>query len=234
MGTAVIRARDDSDVDLRSMFCKSAIVVACVTVTAEIAMETQEENVRTSDRMNPTRDKATVHGLIAEPVLAAVIDESFGGLGIAVPVKLQPGQGVDVELMIDYGGVSCVALVRHVAILPSGARLGLEWKAQALSRCLRELLKVDTQINQELGRILPGGLSMMWKLFEAERWEFLLDNADRLRREVSSCGVHDLTQKIQEFQAVVQNEIDNPSAGDKSEVEKALNSLISQCIKVVR
>jgi len=183
--------------------------------------------------MNPTRDKATVHGLTPEPVLAAVIDESFGGLGIAVPVKLQPGQGVDVELTIEYGGVSCVALVRHVAVLPSGARLGLEWKAQALSRCLRELLKVETQVNQELGRVLPGGLSMMWKLFEAERWEFLLDNSDRLRREVSSCGVHELTQLITQFQTVVQAMIDNPSE-DKLPVEDALNSLISQCIKVIR
>ena len=77
----------------------------------ECVMDTQAANARTSDRMNPTRDKATVYGLTPEPVLAAVIHESFGGLGIAVPVKLQPGQGIDVELTIDYGGVSCVCLL---------------------------------------------------------------------------------------------------------------------------
>ena len=196
-------------------------------------METAADNARSSGRVEPTRNQAIVHGLTAEPVTANVIDESFGGIGIEIPVKLNQGDDVDIAVNVEYGGVTCIALVRHISAMDDGTKMGLEWKAQALSRCLREILSADTQVNRDLTRILPGGLSMMWKLFEARRWEFLLDSADRLRREVASAGIQELSQPITEFQEAVQSVIDVPSAESSNQVCNALNGLIGHCVRLV-
>ena len=204
-------------------------------------METAADNSRTANRMSPTKDTALVHGLTSSPVPAAVIDESFGGLGIAVPLKLTGEEAVselaDRELNIEYGGVSCVAVIRHVATMESGCRLGLEWKAQSLSRCLRDLLKLQPNGGgEDLARILPGGLSMMWKLYEASRWHFLLDNTDRLRRQVASCGVTNLLEPIDLFQQTVLEVADaggEMAEAKKDKVKTGLDDLIRQCIAAV-
>lgn len=203
----------------------------------ERTMETTADNSRTANRMHPTTDTAVVHGLTEKPILAAVIDESFGGIGIAVPLKLEPDQGIDIELTVEYGGVSCVALVRHVAALPSGCRLGLEWKAQALSRCLRDLLKIQPEENVDLLRVLPGGLSMMWKIYESGRWCVLIDCAGRLRRQVGATDAIDLDigKPIDQFCERVQEvaDSDHDDVIAKQMVCAALNDLIKRCINAI-
>lgn len=203
-------------------------------------METTADNSRVANRMSPTKDSALVHGLTATPVPAAVIDESFGGIGIAVPLKLVGDDSVrelaERELTVEYGGVSCVAVIRHVAPMQTGCRLGLEWKAQALSRCLRDLLKLQPDVGEELTRILPGGLSMMWKLYEASRWHFLLDSTDRLRRQVSSCKVSELNEPIEHFQQIIREVSglgESTTDAAKEQVKAGLNNLIRQCIAAV-
>ena len=169
----------------------------------------------------------------SEEIPAIVLNESFGGLGVAAPVKIEPGREIDVELCVEMGGIRNVAFVRHASSLPSGCRLGLEWKAQAVSRCLRDLLRAEkaSKKHHQLVRILPGGLSVMWKLCEAERWEQLIDSADRLRKEGAACQVHELSAPIERFQSKVRNAIETSTANEV--VEDELNRLIKKCIEVI-
>ena len=48
--------------------------------------------------------------------------------------------------------------------------------------------------------MLPGGLSMMWKLFEAGRYHHLVDSAERLKKEAITADASELTTPIGRFQ----------------------------------
>ena len=203
-------------------------------------MGTSVEELRNANRLDPTKDTAIVHDLLKRPVTAVVVDESFGGIGIAVPIKLSSDADkqhlVDREITVEYGGVKCVAVVRHVARMVSGCRLGLEWKAQALSRVLRDLLSVKADSNQELVRVLPGGLSLMWKLYEAGHWPMLKENAARLRKQVRNCGADQLLESIEEFFVTVSQVAQDASMDAqeaKDQIHAALNQMISECIAVI-
>lgn len=197
-------------------------------------MNTTVDNSRTAERV-ASNSTVMIHGLPTGTVPAIVIDESFGGLGVAAPIQFEAGQAADVELTIDMDGVRNTAIVRHVSALPSGCRLGLEWKAQAVSRCLRDLLKAEksSQNHQQLVRILPGGLSMMWKLYEAERWPQLLNSADRLRKEAAACSVNELSAPIERFHTKVGEAVDSASPDAGQLIEAELNKLIWKCIEVI-
>ena len=199
-------------------------------------MDTPTLNNRSTERVPPRTQTVILHGLVDGPVPAIVIDESFGGLGVAAPVHLNTGSEVDIELCVEMGGIRSNAIVRHSVGLPSGCRLGLEWKAQALSRCLRDLLSVESTSGklQPLVRILPGGLSVMWKLFEAQRFSQLLHSADRLRKEAAACGVTELSGPIEKFQCGVREVLDGDRANEASDtVEQELNELIRKCIETI-
>ena len=193
-------------------------------------------NQRTTGRVSSSTATVMIHGLSKEAIPAIVLDESFGGLGVAAPLHFDSGTEVDIELSVEMGGIRSVALVRHCTALPSGCRLGLEWKAQALSRCLRDLLAVGSsaQKHQSLVRILPGGLSVMWKLFEAGKWAHLVDSADRLRKEAAACRVNELSAPIEQFQAGVLAAIDaNDSENASIAIKTELNKLITKCIETI-
>lgn len=199
-------------------------------------MDTSTLNNRSTERVQPRTQTVVLHGLVEGPVPAIVIDESFGGLGVAAPVHLNTGSEVDIELCVEMGGIRSNAIVRHSVALPSGCRLGIEWKAQALSRCLRDLLSVESTSEklQPLVRILPGGLSVMWKLFEAQRFSQLLHSADRLRKEAAACGVTELSGPIEKFQCSVREVLDGNNDDDASDIiEQELNTLIRKCIDTI-
>ena len=199
-------------------------------------MDTTAADNRNTNRMPPSQSSVLLHGLREGPVPAAVIDESFGGIGVAAPVKLNEGIGIGIELTVQMDTVQSSAIVRHVVELPSGCRLGLEWKAQALSRCLRNLLvaKKTAHRYQPLVRILPGGLSLMWKLLEAGRWQHLVDGSDRLRKEAAACGVTEMSGPIDRFQKAIREAIDIRSGDVAAIAETELNSLIDRCVDTIR
>lgn len=195
------------------------------------------DNLRSSDRVGLDASTVVLIGLDDEPVPAVVIDESFGGIGVAAPIKIQAGSQLGMELTVETGALRSVALIRHTTALPSGCRLGLEWKALALSRGLRELLNLgqSSTTNQQLIRILPGGLSVMWKLYEAKRWEHLLASADRLRKEAAACHVHSLSKPIDNFQDAIRHSMTDQSAEDVEDVvQRELTQLIATCVEVVK
>lgn len=197
-------------------------------------MESTLTNQRSSGRVLPKLPQVRLYGLRASPVPAVVLDESFGGLGIAAPIDfLEPASEIDVELAFDSGVVRSLAVVRHAAALPSGCRLGIEWKAQALSRKLRDLIDVPPHGALQphpLARILPGGLSMMWKLFEAGRWQHLIDSGERLKKETAAAQVITLLGPIEQFQQAVALHTDSAGEVDVPEIRRALELLIERCI----
>lgn len=193
-------------------------------------------NQRATGRVQPNKPRVRIHGLQEQSVPAVVLDESFGGLGIAAPVsRIEEGAELDVELSIDSSGVRSLAVVRHQASLPSGSRLGIEWKAQALSRQLRDLLIADSRdANHSLARILPGGLSTMWKLFEASRWQHLIASADRLKKESAAAQTTSLLRPIEQFQLAVHQHLGHEAdAAAVSAVRAELDELIEQCIAAI-
>lgn len=193
------------------------------------------ENQRKTERVPPEQPNLMIFGLGPHPIPAVVLDESFGGLGIAAPVKIEAGAEIDIKMSDGMGGIRTVALVRHAKPLPSGTRVGLEWKAMALSRCLRDLLSAQktSKKHQSLSRILPGGLSVMWKLFEGGRWEHLIDGADRLRKESAACNVQELSAPIERFQATVRDAMKDESKDPREAVRLALDGLILKCVQTI-
>ena len=79
-----------------------------------------------------------------------------------------------------------------------------------------------------MARILPSGLSKMWRLFEAGNWIRLMDTAEKLRRESVVDRLVGLNEIIDEFLATV--ELATHSTEDEttisSGVEVALNEFI--------
>lgn len=193
------------------------------------------ENQRKTERVPPEQPNLMIFGMGPHPIPAVVLDESFGGLGIAAPIKIEAGAEIDVKMSDQMGGIRTVALVRHAKPLPSGTRAGLEWKAMALSRCLRDLLNAQksSKKHKSLSRILPGGLSVMWKLFEGGRWEHLLDGADRLRKEAAACDVQELSAPIERFQKSVRSAVDDEANDTREAVRKSLDSLILKCVQTI-
>lgn len=201
-------------------------------------METVEINSRHGSRMEPTQNDALLHGLLPTAVPVAVIDESFGGIGVAVPLKLASEDSAERlsgrEITVEYTGVSNTAVIRHVARLEAGCRLGLEWKAQALSRYLRDLLKLQPNVGEELTRFLPGGLSMMWKLYEAERWFVMRENADRLLRQIGTVKIDALIEPIERFRDAIRVACERAETQSPAQdVRQALDCLIQECIEVI-
>ena len=196
----------------------------------------QSVDKRASERLMPTQATVVVSGKEMQPVQARLLDESFGGIGVLVPPGISLSGEVDVELSQAQGGIRCVAFVRNIRPTDEGGRVGLEWKAQALSRGLRRLLQADksSQRHKSLGRILPGGLSVMWKLYEDGKWQHIIDSADRLRKEAAACEVHELREPIDAFQSRLRTEIESAGEEMNKIVRLELDRLIATCIRALR
>lgn len=200
-----------------------------------MSVEADLDNRRQLGRVPARPSHVTINGLANGTVTAVVLDESFGGIGVLSPVEVPVGSEVDCTLSSEQGGIRAVAYVRNVTPQSEGARIGLEWKAQALSRNLRLLLSAKDVPDrlQALVRVLPGGISIMWKLFEAQEWQQLLFSSERLRKESAACYVHSLIEPIEEFQEVLRQSIEKELPDIKKRVETALTKLINQCIDLI-
>lgn len=197
-------------------------------------------NQRATARVVPNQDTyVTLYGREIKPIEVKLLDESFGGIGVLVPRHVKLGQEVDIELSQALGGIRSVALVRHIRESEEGNRTGLEWKALALSRYLRDVLHVGekSKRHKSLCRILPGGLSVMWKLYEGGRWPNLIDSAVRLQEEAANCKLADLCNSIEEFKRAVYAAIQSQATTEKvdisSTVRTELDKLILKCIQAI-
>lgn len=195
---------------------------------------------RATARVAPSENTfVTLFGREIEPIKVRLLDESFGGIGVLVPSHITLGKEVDIELSQALGGIRSVALVRHIRETEDGNRVGLEWKALALSRYLRDVLYVgeSSKRHRSLCRILPGGLSVMWKLYEGGRWPNLIDSADRLRAEAANCRLEELCLSIDEFKrgifAAIQSQATRQKADISETVRAELDSLILKCIQAI-
>ena len=55
-------------------------------------------------------------------------------------------------------------------------------------------------------RMIPGGVYMMWSLFEAENYEELLDTAERLERHAFRLGIPQISDFSKQLGTVVREE----------------------------
>jgi hypothetical protein len=186
---------------------------------------------RTSTRVPSELKYVTLILDSTHSISGEVIDESFGGIGLRF--ELSPELIVDQEVEVSYDGVETSAVVRHSGSDGKGGhRIGLQWKAQMLAREARDLQQMwathsgDKKMDSFV-QMLPGGVFMMWKFFEAGKSWNLLETTDRLQGEARHCGIDTLKPLVQAVQRAV-------AEGDpKDVVRKALCSLIEQCIQVV-
>ncbi len=159
-----------------------------------------------------------------------VVDESFGGIGLrfADCPGLRPGQ----EVEISYNGVETCAVVRHSRREGhDGYRIGLQWKAEYLANEVRELNIKRTSRGDEspidsFVQMLPGGIVMMWKFFEAGKSLELMETTGRLQREGRHCGIQSLNTFVDRVQTVLAD------AEPRKVVREALCSLIDECMRV--
>ena len=194
------------------------------------------DDMRATHRVAPSQPTVTIFGNGIKPIQVRLLDESFGGIGVLVPHHATLGKEVDVELSQALGGIRSVALVRNIQPTDDGNRVGLEWKALALSRYLNDVLQAGkvSRKHGSLGRILPGGLSVMWKLYEGGRWEHILESADRLGEEATEGNIPELSNSITDFKREVKSAIatkDSNLIREKVRVE--LDKLILKCIRVI-
>lgn len=193
-------------------------------------------DLRATHRVAPSQPTVTIFGNGIKPIQVQLLDESFGGIGVLVAEHVKLGKEVDVELSQALGGIRSVALVRNIQPSTDGNRVGLEWKALALSRYINDVLQAGKTSNKHrsLSRILPGGLSVMWKLYEGGRWEHILESADRLGEEATEGSVAELTPAISEFKRQVSDALATKDANlIREKVRVELDKLILKCIRVI-
>ena len=131
------------------------------------------------------------------------------------------------------------AVARHISHDgEGGCRLGLEWKAAGLARKARRaerypdtsdrnrFAEVSTERSQFV-RLIPGGLYMMWRMFESERWYELGETAHRLGREASACKVKHLKYHVHQLQDSLAQQKPKPH------IRAALDRLIDECVRLV-
>lgn len=217
---------------------------------------TFERDQRNFERVQPENSEATVWLEYGESLTVSVLNEGFGGVGVHSRIYVDTGE----ELEIDYSGVRVWAMVRHASPADEAYHLGLEWKAEGVARRLRNTIEQaawDGIFLNSFVRMLPGGLSMMWKLFERGKWTQLSGFLERMRREAALCGVDGLTDSAMRLQSEIdatldevtnelmqdsdislsnlKSEVDSTinaseTTGLRARVHESLTSLVSQCI----
>ena len=166
-------------------------------------------------------------------IVAAVLDESFGGIGISVsgPSGVELGQ----EIELTYNGVRMWAKVQNILTTEQGdSRWGLAWKAVGIAARARivcdptRLKQLSEPAQRNLARfadMLPGGLYMMWNLFEHGKWRELDEAAERLAQSGRRCGLTSLLQPVDSLRKAMR-------AGVRlDELRQKLDDLLEHCLE---
>lgn len=188
---------------------------------------------RASVRGKPTKKIVNVAGIEKDPIPALVIDESEGGLGIAIPRRMSMiDLPLGTKLLVDFGNAQRVAVVRHLQPLTWGSQLGIEWKFHELSRRVSEILTAAPRKHCELARILPKGIGTMWVYLETRQWGQLVASAERLRNDPVARDVPEFQQCVGEFQRQVQAIVSEAGSTDliESSVELAMHDLVQASV----
>ena len=169
-------------------------------------------------------------------VPGVVLDESFGGLGLMFTERVR--LNVDENIQIAHNGVRAWAVVRHIAVSNVlTCRVGLEWKAAALSRRARAAMSrgalQPTNDSREAKRrarflsLIPGGVNVLWKLFDAGNWPALVNSLERLRRESSACAIEELNVLAGEVESLIEGN------ANSQHIRPALDALVEYCLHLV-
>lgn len=188
---------------------------------------------RTSDRGKPSKKIVNVIGIEKDPIPGFAIDESEGGLGIAIPRRLSAGElPLGTELIVHLGEVPRVAVVRHLQPLTWGCQLGVEWKFHELARRTRELLAAAPRKHHELARILPKAIGALWMYLETRQWGQLVARAGQLRDERVARDLPLFQQCVETFQQRVRQIVSEGGRVDliASSVELAVHDLVQACV----
>ncbi len=195
-----------------------------------------DRDQRNSNRIDPKNRETTVWLEYGKSFTVSMLDESFSGIGVRSRIYVEAGE----EVEIDFNGVRVWAIVRHASPLEDAYRLGLAWKAEGVARKLRNSIEqaaLDGVFLNSFVRMLPGGLSMMWKLFERGKWTQLSVLLKRMRKEAAVGGVSDelmdralrLQSEIDSTLDSVTNELlqDRDGDGSFSNLELKIDSTIN-------
>lgn len=209
---------------------------ACFSGERNTVAEPSEDSLAVASRRRYTRvsrDASDVAVIAAKGahVCGSVVEESFGGIGLLFKEHPNLVEGQIIRFV--YSGVEASAVIRHVRHDDARSyRVGIEWVAEGLAREIREKCALRSQPTQDkrleaLLQILPGGVSMMWKLHEAEKWNELEAATDRLRREALRCRAERIIQATDAFPAALLQE------NRKQAAALAIFSLVRECLALV-
>ena len=146
---------------------------------------------------------------------ATVLDESFGGIGLALDGLLPVRIGENVA--INYEGTSMSGVLQYAVSTQDGQqRVGIEW--------LPALLRPSSQhvtIAQIEGRLLA-----LFRLLESGSWSELARAARQLSHEAEALGFEELVQSAGALIHAVEDQ------HDKQAVLKAVEALVDACTAV--
>ena len=198
---------------------------------SEAPVTTCAADLRRNERFTGTGGKVTLETNDGQRFTGIVVNESFGGAGIVFENDVPVTQRSEIE--VTYHGVPASAIVRHVsAFAKGGCMIGVHWKASVIAEQTRELKELcerrDLQLPDPLLRfidLIPGGVQLMMRLHENERWAELSEAIDRLAGDAAAAGI----RRTDECLTVLTKLLEE--APDKPELRKALDELISQFIQ---
>lgn len=189
--------------------------------------------MRETVRFTSTLREIVVRDSTGNDIVAAVLDESFGGIGVSVPGHHCVELGQDIELT--YNGVRMWAKVQNILTTEQGdSRWGLAWKAVGIAARARtvcdptRLKLLSDPAQRNLARfvdMLPGGLYMMWNLFEHAKWRELDEAAERLAQSGRRCGLTSLMQPVDSLRKAMRTGV------RLGELRQKLDDLLEHCLE---
>jgi hypothetical protein len=198
---------------------------------SEATQVDSERNQRRGERFTGTGGRVMLQTDDGRRFNGVVVNESFGGVGIVFdePLPVQNPSEIDVA----YHGVPTKAIVRHVtAFSKGGCMIGVHWKASAIAEQSEALVKLcerrDLQIPDTLARfieLLPGGVQLMLRLHENQRWVELSEAIDRLAQDAAATGIRGTDECLTVLMELLED------APDATAIRKGLDMLIEQFIQ---
>jgi len=140
-----------------------------------------------------------------------VLDESFGGIGLAVepPLDIDVGTPIDVT----YEGIPLRGIVRNISHASAcGQRLGIEWSGT-----------VPGDGRQPGHRTVDRCLLVLFRMWEAGQWRDLTRAAQQLVTDARSAGWGDLTRRAESLALAA---ADPPNA---AAIRTSLAALVDLC-----